>query len=455
MSASDESARTELARPAAAEGTTERTSVRGWYVVFMLAFVVMLAQIDRSIISLMVQPMKRDLGLSDTEVGILIGLAFTLFYTMVGPPVSRIADRGFRKTVVCTSLSIWSAATALCGLAQNFWQFFVGRAVIGGAESASSPASLSMIADVIPRQRLPRAYAIYNTGFLGGGALALVLGGLLLGLLADFEPVQVPGIGVIRDWQLVFIILGLPGLLVAAVIAVTVPEPQRRGPHRPKGYPLREVLGFIWNNRAMHGPLLIGVLLNSLQTFGSAAWIPAFYERTYGWGPSVAGPLLGTVNITASLAGLFIGAKLAEWIGKHRDDANVRVLFLANLISIPFTVIQPLMPGPWLALGCGAIGGAIASMGGPGYNSALQCSTPNAMRGQINAMYLFVIAALGGALGPLIIALLTDFVAGSEADLRYVLVGFRLVLAPLDAFFIWLAIAPYGRAFRQRVEAGD
>lgn len=454
MSASDESARTELARSAAAE-PAERIGHRGWYVVFMLAFVVMLAQIDRSIISLMVQPMKRDLGLSDTEVGILIGLAFTLFYTMVGPPVSRIADRGFRKTVVCTSLSIWSAATALCGLAQNFWQFFVGRAVIGGAESASSPASLSMIADVIPRQRLPRAYAIYNAGFLGGGALALVLGGLLLGLLADFEPIQVPGIGVIRDWQLVFIILGLPGILVAGVIALTVPEPQRRGPHKPKGYPLREVLGFIWSNRAMHVPLLGGVLLNSLQTFGSAAWIPAFYERTYGWGPAVSGPLLGTINITASLAGLFIGAKLAEWIGKRRDDANVRVLFLANLFSIPFTVIQPLMPGPWLALSCGAIGGAIASMGGPGYNSALQLSTPNAMRGQINAMYLFVIAALGGALGPLFIALLTDYVAGSEADLRYVLVGFRLVLAPLDAFLIWLAVAPYGRAFRQRIQAGD
>jgi predicted MFS family arabinose efflux permease len=163
VSASDESARTELARSAAAE-PAERIGHRGWYVVFMLAFVVMLAQIDRSIISLMVQPMKRDLGLSDTEVGILIGLAFTLFYTMVGPPVSRIADRGFRKTVVCTSLSIWSAATALCGLAQNFWQFFVGRAVIGGAESASSPASLSMIADVIPRQRLPSTTPVFSAG---------------------------------------------------------------------------------------------------------------------------------------------------------------------------------------------------------------------------------------------------------------------------------------------------
>lgn len=421
----------------------------------MMAVVVMLAQIDRNVISLMVQPMKRDLGLSDTEVSLLIGLAFSITYTIVGPPVSRIADRGFRKAVVASSLAVWSGATALCGLAQNFWQLFLGRAVIGGAESASSPAGLSMIADVIPRQKLPRAYAIYNSGFMAGGALALALGGLLLGIFADFEPIQVPGIGVIRDWQLVFVILGLPGLLVAGLIMITVPEPQRRRGHKPKGYPLREVVGFIVANRAMHLPLLTGILINSIQTFGTVAWIPAFYERTYGWGPAQTGPILGAVNMIAALAGLFGGAWLAERLGKRRDDANLRVLFLANFLSIPFLVAGPLMPTAWLALGCGALGGAIGAMGGAGYNSALQLSTPNAMRGQINALYLFMIAAIGGAFGPLFIALLTDNVARSEDDLRYVLVGFRLVLAPLDAFLIWLAVKPYGKAHRERIEAGD
>lgn len=428
---------------------------RGWYTVVMMAFVVMLAQIDRNVISLMVQPMKRDLELSDTEVSVLIGLAFTFFYIIVGPPMSRIADRGFRKTVVAGSLAVWSCATALCGIAQNFGQFFFSRAVIGGAESASSPAALSMIADVIPREKLPRAYAIYNAGFMGGGAIALVAGGLLLGAFAGVEPIHVPGIGVIRNWQLVFMILGLPGLVVAAIIMITVPEPQRRRGHKAKGYPLREVVSFVVANRAMHLPLLTGILINSLQTFGTVAWMPAFYERTYGWGPAIAGPLLGMVNMVSALAGLFVGAWLAEWLGKRRDDANIRVLFLANFLSIPFIIAGPLMPTAWLALGVGAIGGAIGAMGGAGYNSALQLSTPNAMRGQINALYLFMIAAIGGAFGPLLIALLTDNVARSEEDLRYVLVGFRLVLAPLDAFLIWLAIRPYGRAYRERIEAGD
>ncbi|MEI9852416.1 MAG: MFS transporter [Sphingomonas sp.] len=445
----------EVEAPPAPAAVPEIASHHGWYTVVVMALVVMLAQIDRNVISLMVQPMKRDLHLSDTQVSLLIGLAFSITYIIVGPPVSRIADRGFRKAVVASSLAVWSGATAMCGLAQNFWQLFLGRAVIGGAESASSPASLSMIADVIPREKLPRAYAIYNAGFMGGGALALALGGLLLGLFHDLEPIQVPGIGVIRDWQLVFVILGLPGLLVAALIVFTVPEPQRRRGHKPKGYPLREVVGFIVANRAMHVPMLAGILINSIQTFGTVAWIPAFYERTYGWGPAQAGPILGGVNMVAALAGLFGGAWLAERLGRRRDDANLHVLFLANFLSIPFLIAGPLMPSAWLALGCGAIGGAIGSMGGAGYNSALQVSTPNAMRGQINALYLFCIAAIGGTLGPLFIALLTDFVAGKEEDLRYVLVGFRLVLAPLDCFLIWLAVRPYGKAHRARIEAGD
>lgn len=427
----------------------------GWYTVFMLSLVAMLGQIDRGVISLVVQPMKRDLGLSDTQVSLLIGFAFTFFYAVVGPPISRIADRGVRKKVVAASLSVWSVGTALCGLAQSFWGFFFARAVMGGAESGSSPATLSMIADVVPRERLPRAFAIYNSGVMGGMALSLVFGGLLLGLLADVPPIHLPGVGTIHNWHLVFMILGIPGLAVAALIMLTVPEPRRKGGRKPGGYPLREVFGFLRDNRRMHLPLLLGVLVMSMQSFGLAAWGPAFYERTYGWGPAVAGPLLGTVNLASALAGLFIGARFAEWLGERRDDANLRVLFLAQVLSLPFVAAAPLMPSPWLALGLTAIGMVLAGMGGPAYNASLQLSTPNEMRAQINALYLFTIAAVGGAVGPLLIALLTDFVAHSEAALRYVLVGFRLLLGPIDAFLIWMAIAPYGRACRQRIEEGE
>jgi MFS family permease len=424
-----------------------------WYTVYMTGVVAVLSQIDRGILALFVQPMKRDLHLTDTQVSILLGFAFTFFYVVAGPPLSRMADRGVRKSVMAGCLAVWSAATVMCGFAQNFWSFFFARAVIGGAESGCGPTSLSMIADAVPREKLPRAYAIYNSGFLGGQAMSLLIGGVLIGLLANVQPIHFGGI-IIRNWQLVFILVGLPGIVVAAVAMLTVREPERRGRRRPGGYPLKEVFGFILSQRKLHFPLMLGVLFMTFQTYGLLTWMPAFYERTYGWGPAIVGPLLGVVTLVSSTIGLFGGARLAEILGRKRDDANLRVLFLAQCLPIPLFVIAPLMPNPWLALACNAFGGMIGAMGGAGYNAALNIASPNEMRSQINVMYFILMNAIAGSLGPTLVALTTDYVARSEADLRYVISGFRLVLGPLTAFFLWKSLAPYARVYRQRIDEG-
>ncbi len=428
---------------------------KGWYAVVMMAVVVMLAQVDRNIISLMVQPIKRDLDLSDTQISLLLGIAFTIPYAIAGPPMSRVADGSWRKAVIAGSLAVWSLATGLHTLAQGFWSFFASRAAIGAAESASAPASFSMVADAVEPRHLPRAYALFIAGRLGGGALSLMLGGLLLRYLAGYESIAIPGFGQVHSWQLLFALVGLPGLLLALVIALTVPNPRRQSGPGPQKYPVREVFGFVRDQRGMHLPLLGAVLVGSIQSYGAIAWTPAFYERTYGWTPATAGTLLGMVGLISATGGLFLGARVAEWFALRRDDANLRVMCFSHLFAVPFMVLGPLMPNPWLALSLGAVGGVIGTMGGPAYNAALQLSTPNAMRSQVNAMYLFTMGAIGGAIGPTLIPLITDFVAGSEADLRYVLVGVRLLLGPLDAFLIWKAIAPYARAYRARRVAGE
>lgn len=430
-------------------------SPRAWYSVWVLAVISMLAQIDRGVMSLLVQPIKRDLHLTDTQVSVLIGFAFTFFYIAVGPPMSRVGDRSARKKVIAGGLAVWSVATALCGLAQNFWSLFFSRALVGGGESVNGPASLSMIADAVPRERLPRAFAILNAGVMGGMALSLVIGGVLIGLLGDVKPIPLPFGGVIRNWQLVFMAVGIPGLIVSALVMFTVPEPVRRGAKRPGGYKLREVLAFIVEQRAIHFPLLTGILLMSIQSYGLGAWNAAFYERTYGWGPAKTGPLIGTTTLVASLVGLWMGTRLAEWLGRRHDDANLRTLMLAQLTALPFGIIGPLMPSPWLALACTCVAGALGVMGGPSYNAAIQIATPNEMRGQINAMYLFIISALGGALGPTLVALVTDNIATSEAQLRYVLVGVRLAIGPIAVLLIWLAVKPYGRLYRAKLDAGE
>jgi MFS family permease len=427
---------------------------RGWYTVILLGVVSTLSFVDRGVMALFVQPMKRDFQLSDTEVSLLLGLAFTLPYVIVGFPMSRFIDRGNRRNLIAGCLGLWSFATAVCGIAQNYWTLFVCRFVTGGAESVNTSGSLSMIADAVPREKLPRAFAIQSAGVAGGAALSLLIGGVLYGLLVDIPPTHVAGIGVIHNWQLVFMMVGIPGLLVACLMMLTVPEPRRRGAgtRRPGGYPLREVLALVKRQGALHVPLLSGMLLLAIMTSGFGAWMPAFYERTYGWGPEVVGPMLGGVSLFTSITGLILGAKLAEWFGKRRADANLRVLFIAHLLSQPLLIIMPLMPSPWLALGCAAISGVFGVMGGPGFSAAIQITTPNEMRAQVNVMYAASITAIGGTLGPTLIGFLTDYVAGSEGNLRYVLVAVKLLFGPLAVFMIWKALAPYGRLYRQQVD---
>ncbi len=281
-----------------------------------------------------------------------------------------------------------------------------------------------------------------------------MIGGVLLGLLASIKPFQVPGLGTIHYWQIVFLAVGLPGLVVAALTILTVPEPARRGGKRPGGYPMREVFRFVAGQRGIHGPLLLGMMLWSISTYGVSSWQPAFFERTYGWGPAKTGPLLGGTMLVTSFVGLWLGTKLAEYLGPRHDDANLRTLMLAQFLALPFGILGPLMPSPWLALGFSAIASLFGVMGSPSYNAAIQLATPNEMRGQVNAMYLFTISAIGGAVGPTLVAFITDHFA-SEAQLRYVLMGVRLVLAPLAVLLIWLALKPYGRIYRQRVDAGE
>lgn len=450
-----EAGRVETEAPSVPTDPPGTASPRGWYTVTLLGIVSMLSFVDRGVMALFVQPMKRDFNLTDTEVSLLIGLAFTLPYVIVGFPMSRFIDRGNRRNLIAGCLALWSFATAVCGVAQNYWTLFICRFVTGGAESVNTSGSLSMIADAVPREMMPRAFAIQSAGVAGGTALSLLIGGVLYGLLVDIPPMHVGGIGVIHNWQLVFMIVGIPGMVVAFLMFSSVPEPRRKGGTRPEGYPLHEVFGFVMSMRQLHLPLLSGMLLLAVMTSGFTAWMPAFYERTYGWGPEVVGPLLGGVSLVTSIVGLVIGTRLAEWLGKRRDDANLRVLFLAHLLAQPLLIAMPLMPNPWLALGCAAIAHTVSVMGAPAFSAALQITTPNEMRAQINVMYAASITAIGGTLGPTLVGFLTDFVGQSEADLRYALVAVKLMFGPLAVFLIWRSLAPYGKIYRRQIEERD
>jgi MFS family permease len=228
----------------------------------------------------------------------------------------------------------------------------------------------------------------------------------------------------------------------------------RHGRTRAGNVPIREVAHYLRDHWRIYLPMLLSIALASIENFGMVAWRPAFFERTYGWGPEIAGPLIGLMMLIATPLGLTLGTMLAEaLIRRGRDDAMLRVVFFAHALSVPLAVAMPLMPSPWLAFAVGLMASTAASMSAPGQNSAIQLITPNEMRGQINAVYLFAIGVIGGGFGPTAIALLTDRLFQDEAMLRYAMALFTAMAGPVGIGLIWLTLRPFGAAVR-KAEAG-
>lgn len=423
-----------------------------WYSVCLIAFISTLSNIDRSVITLLVEPIKRDLLLTDTEISLLVGFAFSFFYMIFGLPMSRLTDIKSRKVILATGLTIWSMATVLCGLAQNFWQLFAARGLVGAGESVKGPNSMSLISDMVPREKFPRAFSIYQLGITGGIAASMIVGGVLIAAF-DGMSIAIPGIGTVRDWHMVFFVCGAPGILVAIILMTTVPEPVRKGRKVKGSVPIRDVARFIGREKAIYIPLLLALSIGSIESFGMQMWRPAFFERTYGWGPQVVGPYLGLISLIATPLGLFLGTILSEhMVKKDLDGALLRVVFLSQLLSFPFSIITPLMPTPWLALGSVFTGTVLGMMAAPAQNSVIQIITPNEMRGQITALYLFTISVVGGGLGPTVVALITDFIFVDESQLRYAMASFGAVVGPLGVVLLYMAIKPYGRSYRRLID---
>ena len=427
-----------------------------WYAVCLISLISVLSNIDRGIISLLVQPIKRDLHVSDTEMGILIGFAFSFFYMIVGLPMSRVTDVGNRKLILTIGLSIWSCATTLTALAYSYATLFIARGVVGAGESVKGPTSMSMISDIVPRRKLPRAMSIYSMGIAGGMAASMIIGGVILELVKDITPLHVPGFGLLRDWQFVFLSCGVPGLIVAAIFFFTVKEPSRKGRRVKGSVPLREVAGFVWTNKRIYIPLLLSLAIGAIEAFGLMAWRVAFFERTHGWTPNQVGPLLGIAALLTTPIGLFIGTMIAERLDRRRiPDAMIRLCLYSNFITVPAALAMPLMPTPWLSFALIIAGGVGNAIGSPGQNSAIQIITPNEMRAQLSALYLFTISVVGAGFGPLFVALITDYVFTDESMLRYAMVLTTAVLGPIGLALTWLAMRPYGAAVSRILDQED
>jgi MFS family permease len=287
-------------------------------------------------------------------------------------------------------------------------------------------------------------------GAIAGVGLAQMIGAGVIQSLANVPDQHLPLIGVVHNWQMVFFVVGLPGLIVAALM-FTVKEPPRRG--RMTGAAKNEVswaavLKFVVTNWRCYAPIFFAVALNTLVYSGTGAWHVVFFQRTYQWTAVQAGYLLGIMVLITAPIGLWLGTWLAERYAKRGfDDANMRVAAWASLFAIPWGIIGPLMPTPWLALGFAGLAGIIFSVAGAPMSAALQVITPNEMRGRVSALYLFIINVLGTGVGPTFIAALTDVVFNDEAKLRYSLALAAAIVAPVPAACYFFVMRHYRQAF--------
>lgn len=436
----------------AGQETTWPSPAAAWWGLILLSIGTGLAVIDRSVISLVVTPMKRDFAMSDTQFSLVTGFAFVFFYAIVGLPISRLADVYSRRFIVACAMLFWGTATMACGVARNVTQLFWARVGVGAGESAFSPATFSIITDSFPPARLPTAMAVLGIGFTLGTAFANFVGGAMVSVLEGTGGLTLPIIGHIRSWQLVFIVVGAPGLLLAVLMA-TVREPIRKGYRDPtirakrKAVPLRDLGSYLLVEWRLFVPMFTVLAVNVIMSFGVSLWAPALFTRTFGWAIGEIAFALGMVALIAAPAGLILGVRLSAWFTRRGYvDSNLRVVAIATTSSAPFLALFALAPNGGTALALFTAGQFLTNFANAPNNAALQLIVPNEMRGQVRAIYQFIFNVIGYGLGPLIIALFTDRLFHGDQYIRYSIALMAACLMPIAIVASWLVLKPYADA---------
>jgi len=434
------------AGPAAGLATSPRQAGTGgvyaWYVVLILMLAQTVSFIDRMIMGLLVGPIRESFSISDTQYSLLAGFAFAIFYSVMGLPLARIADRGSRTRLITIAISFWSVMTGLCGLAKGFWSLFAARIGVGVGEAVLGPAAYSIITDYFSRKTLARALSVYTLGVTIGSGLAYVIGGWVVTMAMRTGTIVLPVIGEREGWQLTFFLVGLPGLLVALLI-MTVREPVRRGligegvGKGEKGVPLSEAVKFVLQRRGALFSHIFGVSIFIMVVFSLNIWGPEYLIRTFGFARGDAGRTFGVLMMIAGTSGLLCGGALGDrWYSKGQMDGYSRVILLSMAGMLPFTVALGFVNTPVLGIVCMGVAVFFSAFQGGLSGGLIQLMAPNQLRGQVVALYFLLANLIGMGVGPTVLASVTDFIFHDDAALNKSIALCGAILIPLASIII-------------------
>ncbi len=427
-----------------------------WYTVLVLTVCYTLSFIDRQILSLLVGPIKADLGISDTQVGLLGGLAFSLFYTLLGLPIGRLTDRYNRRNIIAGGVVLWSIMTAACAFTRSFPALFLARMGVGVGEAALSPSAVSMISDTFPKEKLSSAMSFYSMGIYLGSGLALLVGGLVIQAITNTPTIDLPFIGPVASWRGTFLVVGLPGILVALWV-LTLREPPRGNAIATADgaratLTVRQTVAELGQRWRTIGGISAGITMQAVALYAFMLWSAVVLQRTYGWSARETGLTMGTVVLVGGCLGMFTGGAISDrWLAAGRRDAAVRVAMLSSFAACVFFM------GLLLTLGSPAatvmfffLGVIVLAMPTGSVYAASQMVLPNQVRGQAMAVILFV-GNLGGlTLGPLLPGVLNDYVFMDEGAIGRSL-ALTLIVSTLAAGLVYARTRPHYRRDHERL----
>jgi MFS family permease len=422
-----------------------------WYVIFVLLLAQTFSFLDRMIMGLLVGPIRESFAISDTQYSLLAGLAFSLFYAVMGLPLARIADSKNRRNLITVGITVWSFMTALCGMARDFWSLFAARVGVGVGEATLGPAAYSMITDYFPKSKLARALSVYTLGVTLGSGFAYMLGGAVVAYVQTLDEVILPVFGNMQGWQLTFLIVGVPGLLVALLLFLTVQEPIRKGvAHEAVSViPVPEVVAYLWQRKRAYGSHIFGIAIFVMVVYALNLWGPTYFIRTFGYTAAQAGWTFGLVMLSAGSAGLLLAGFVADaWLQRGVPDAYVRLIIVSIVCMTPCAIGLGFVDTPAMGILVMALAVFFSAFQGGIAGGTLQLMTPNRMRGQALAVYLLVANLIGLGLGPTVLAMATDYVFGYDEAIGQSIALCAAVLCPLGGLILWSGL----KAIRREIE---